>query len=178
MEWEQLTTEQQQELINTLQETAEEIRGQYEEEVNRLEQQVAQGSMLAKRDASGLANHPIPPVPDVKRDGAFEKLGLDTHRLVTYLAYLEAAQGHLNVRGYEIGTGMAEYLHARTEAYAEGRVKAYARVLEEAGRSSYASLHAWAVNVFPELSRKRLLEWDERSKESLFDRLRRVLGEH
>jgi hypothetical protein len=134
--------------------------------------------MLARRDGAGLSRQPIPPLPDVKRDPGYEKLVLDSHRLATYLAYLEAAQAHLNVKGFEIGVGMAEYLHARTEAFAEGRVKNYAKVLEEAGRSSYASLHSWAVNVFPELARQRLVEWDENSRQqdSLFERLRRLLG--
>jgi hypothetical protein len=177
IDWETLTAEQQQALLEMLADSAQEIRDEFEGELERLQRIAAQGSMLARRDGTGLARQPIPPLPDVKRDGAFEKLTLDTHRTVTYLAYLEAAQAHLSSKGFDIGVGMAEYLHARTEAFAEGRVKAYARVLEDAGRSSYASLHTWAVNVFPELSRQRMLEWDERSRESLFDRLRRLFGE-
>ena len=178
MEWEKLTAEQQQELIALLQQAAEEVRDEIDTELTRLRQSAAQGSMLAKRDGAGLSRQPIPPLPDIKRDPGYEKLVLDTHRLATYLAYLEAAQVHLNVKGFEIGVGMAEYLHARTEAFAEGRVKNYAKVLEEAGRSSYASLHSWAVNVFPELARQRLVEWDENSRQqdSLFERLRRLLG--
>jgi hypothetical protein len=178
-EWQKLTEEQQQALLDLLQEATEEIRDQYEEELNRLHQSAAQGRMLARQEGAGLTRQPLPPLPDVKRDPAYEKLVLDSHRLVAYLAYLEAGAAHLNAKGYDIGVGMAEYLHARTEAIAEGNVKAYAKVLEEAGRSVYVSLHTWAVNVFPELARQRLLDWDEssRQQDSLFDRLRRMVGE-
>ena len=178
MEWEKLTQEQQQELIALLQQAAEEVRDEIDTELTRLRQSAAQGSMLAKRDGAGLSRQPIPPLPDIKRDPGYEKLVLDTHRLATYLAYLEACAAHLNVRGYDIGMGLAEYLHARTEAIAEGRVKAYAKELEVAGRTAYVSLHNWVVNVFPELTRQRLLDWDENSRQqdSLFERLRRLLG--
>ncbi|HZA24627.1 MAG TPA: hypothetical protein VFA32_18855 [Dehalococcoidia bacterium] len=176
--WEELTTEQQEALLD-LQEAAAEIRDQYEEELTRLEQQAAQGRMQARWDTAGITRQPVPPVPDVKRDAGYENLVLDTHRLVTYLAYLEASAAHLNVRGYDIGMGLAEYLHARTEAVAEGRVKAYAKTLEEEGRSAYATLHSRAVNLFPERAMQRLVEWDETSKQqdSWSERLRRMLGE-
>jgi hypothetical protein len=177
--WEKLTTEQQQELLDFLEEAAQEVRDQYEAEVNRLQQSAAQGMLLARQDVSGLTRQPIPPVPDVKRDGPYENLVLDTQRLVMYLAYLEACAAHLNAKGFDIGVGLAEYLHARTEAFAEGRVKAFARTLEEAGRNSYASLHSRVVHLFPERAIERLMEWDEtsRQKDSWFDRLRRMLGE-
>jgi hypothetical protein len=177
--WEELTEQEQQALLDLLEETAVEIRDQYEEELTRLEQQAAQGRLLARRDTAGIARQPVPPVPDVKRDGPYENLVLDTHRLVTYLAYLEACAAHLNARGFDIGLGLAEYLHARTEAVAEGRVKAFAKVLEEQGRSSYTTLHSRAVNLFPERAMQRLVEWDEQSRQqdSWLDRLRRMLGE-
>jgi hypothetical protein len=179
MEWEKLTQEQQQELLAILEETAEEVRNQYEAEVNRLQRSAAQGSMLARRDVSGLTRQPIPPVPDVKRDGAYEKLVLDAHRIVTYLAYLEAAQVHLSSKGFDIGVGMAEYFQARTAGMPEGEVKAFAHGLKQAASAAYTELYNRAVTLFPDLAMQRLMEWDEssRQQESLFARLRRMLGE-
>jgi hypothetical protein len=180
MAWEKLTQEQQQELLDLLQETAAEVRTEYEEELARLSMLSHQAGQLARRDAAGLSRQPIPPVPDVTRDRPYENLVLDTQRLVLYLAYLEAAQAHLSSRGFEIGVGLAEYLHARTEALAEGsRVKAFARMLEEAGRNSYLSLHSRVVHLFPERAIQRLMEWDEssRQQDSWVARLRRMLGE-
>jgi hypothetical protein len=131
MEWEQLTPAQQQTLIDILQETGQEIRDQYEEEINRLEQHARQGSMQARQDTSGLTRQPIPPVPDVKRDAAFEKLALDTHRLVTYFAYLKAADAHLKSKGFDLGVALSEYMADRTDSLPEGRVKAMAKVMEQ-----------------------------------------------
>ena len=161
-EWEKLTAEQQRVLSDRLQEAAWEIRGQYEEALSRLNQSAAAGSMLARRDASGLAHQPIPPVPDVKRDAAYEKLVLDIHRLGACLSYLEACLAHLSAQGFDLGVGLAEYLSARTEMLPEGRVKAFARVLEEQGRASYTSLYSRVVNTFPERAMQRLLAWGMR----------------
>jgi hypothetical protein len=179
MEWEKLTTEQQQELTGLLAEAAQEIRDQYGEELIRLQQQAATGRMLAKRDGNGLSRQPMPPLPDIKRDGAYEKLVLDTHRIVTYLAYLDAAQAHLSTKGYDLGVDMAEYLQARTAGLAEGEVKAFAHVLKQAASASYTQLYTRAVSLFPDLAMQRLLEWDENSRQqdSWFVRLRRLLGD-
>src|SRR5918998_5735244 len=74
MEWEKLTVQQQQDLLALLQEAAHEVRDQVDTELIRLQQRAAQGSMLARRDGAGLSRQPIPPLPDVKRDPAYEKL--------------------------------------------------------------------------------------------------------
>jgi hypothetical protein len=178
MEWEKLTAQQQQALTEILQETAQDIRDQFGDEVTKLQQHAAQGRMLARRDGAGITQQPIPPVPDVKRDSAFEKLALDTHRMATYLAYLKAAQAHLSSRGFDIGVGLSEYLAYRTDSLPEGWVKTMAKVMEQAASASYTALYTHAVNVFPQLSMQRLMEWDEQSRqqESLFERLRRMLG--
>jgi hypothetical protein len=134
--------------------------------------------MQARHDASGLTRLPIPPVPDVKRDAAFEKLALDTHRSVTYLAYLKAAQAHLESKGFDLGVALSEYMADRTDSLPEGRVKAMAKVMEDAARASYTGLYAHTINVFPHLSMQRFMEWDKQSRqqESLFERLRRMLA--
>jgi hypothetical protein len=177
-EWEQLTQEQQHALIDILQEAAQELRNQYEEEVNRLHHSALQGRMHARRDGAGLNRQPIPPVPDVKRDGAYEKLALDTHRLVTYLAYVQACLAHLSAQGYDIGVGLVEYLAYRTDSLPVGRVKAFAQGLEQAASASYTSLYTRAVNVFPERAMQRVLEWDDasRQQDSWLDKLRRMLA--
>lgn len=179
IEWEKLTTEQQQGLIEILQESAQELRDQYEEELTRLQQQAAAGQMLARHDTAGFARPPVPPVPDVKRDGPYEKLALDTHRLVTYLAYLDACLAHLSTRGYDIGIGLSEYLAYHTDSLPEGRVKAAAKVMEQAANAAYTGLYTRTVTVFPERAMHRLLEWDEsaRQQDSWVDRLRRLVGE-
>jgi hypothetical protein len=179
--WEQLTHEQQQALISLLADAAETIRDQYDAELERLEQHAAAGRLLASRDGAGIGRVPIPPVPDIKRDGAYEKLALDLHRLGTILAYLEAALAYLAAQGYDIGVSLAQYTHARTEGLAEGsRVKAYARTLEEQARQAYMSLYSRVVHTFPERAMQRVGDWDEQSRQSdsLWDRLRRLWGEH
>jgi hypothetical protein len=105
MEWETLTAKQQEAVLKLLAEAAEEIADQYEAELTRLQQPAERGRILAQRDLSGLSRQPVPPVPDVKRDSAYEKLVLDTHRLVTYFAYLNACQAHLSSQGFDIGVG-------------------------------------------------------------------------
>ena len=179
MEWEKLTTEQQQELLKLLQEAAQEIGDEFEEELTRLQHHAAKGRLLARRDANGLSRQPMPPVPDIKRDGPYEKLVLDTHRLATYLTYLHACQAHLSAQGYDIGVGMAEYLQARTAGLAEGEVKAFAHVLQQAAGAAYTELYNRSVSLFPERAMQRLLEWDEtaRQQDSWFEKLRRMLGE-
>jgi hypothetical protein len=179
MEWEKLTQEQQQELLDLLQEAAQEVRDQYEAEVNRLQQHAAQGSLLARRDGAGLSRQPIPPVPDIKRDGAYEKLVLDAHRLVTYLAYLEACLAHLSAQGYDIGVVLLEDLASRTDSLPAGRVKAAATVMEQAASAAYTQVYTRAVTVFPERAMQRLVEWDDNSRQqdSWLERLRRMFGE-
>jgi hypothetical protein len=178
-EGEKLTDAQQQALIDFLQEAAQEIGDQFDEELTRLQQSAAQGRMLARRDAHGLSRQPMPPVPDIKRDGPYEKLVLDTHRLVTYFAYLHACQAHLSSQGFDIGVGMVEYLHARTAGLAEAEVKAFAHGLKLAASAKYMELYNRAVTVFPEQAMQRVLDWDEasRQQDSWFDRLRRLLRE-
>jgi hypothetical protein len=178
--WEQLTQEQQQALIEVLKDAASELRDQYESELNRLEQSAAAGRMLSRVDGAGISRQPIPPLPDIKRDSAYEKLVLDIYRLAVSLSYVEACLAHLSAKGYDIGTEMASYLHARTEGLAEGRVKAFARTLEDGARASYTSLYSRIVQLFPELAMQRVGEWDEssRQQDSWLDRLRRLWGEH
>jgi hypothetical protein len=178
--WEQLTQEQQQALIAVLKDAASELADQYESELNRLEQSAAAGRMLSRVDGTGLNRQPIPPLPDLKRDPRFESLALDEHRLLTLLGYLQMGLAHLAKQGYDIGVALSEYTFARTEALAEGRVKAHARVLEDTARQAYTGFYSRVVNVFPQLSMQRVLEWDEASRQSdsLWDRLRRLLGEH
>lgn len=179
--WEQLTQEQQQALIEVLKDAASELADQYESELNRLEQSAAAGRMLSRVDGAGISRQPIPPLPDIKRDSAYEKLVLDIYRLAVSLSYVEACLAHLSAKGYDIGTEMASYLHARTEAFAEGsRVKAFARTLEDQARQAYMSLYSRIVQFFPEQAMHRVGEWDEQSRQqdSWLDRLRRILGEH
>jgi hypothetical protein len=166
MAWEKLTEQEQQVLLDLLQQAAEEIHNEYEEELTRLQQIAAKGSMLARRDGAGIARQPVPPVPDVKRDASYEKLVLDTHP-------------HLSAQGFDIGVVLLEDLASRTDALPAGRIKAAATVMEQAARASYTQLYTRAVTVFPERAMQRLLEWDEQSRQqdSWLDRLRRMLGE-
>jgi hypothetical protein len=179
MEWETLTAKQQEAVLKLLAEAADEIADQYEAELTRLRQSAAKGSMLARRDGQGLARQPVPPVPDVTGDGAYEKLVLDTHRSATYLTYLAALQAHLSVKGVDVGVGMDEYLQDRTAGIAEPEGKAFARVLHLTARDAYLRLYTRAITVFPERAMERFLEWDEtaRQQDSWFEKLRRMLGE-
>jgi hypothetical protein len=179
MEWETLTAKQQEAVLKLLAEAAEEIADQYEAELTRLQQPAERGRILAQRDLSGLSRQPVPPVPDVKRDSAYEKLVLDTHRLVTYFAYLNACQAHLSSQGFDIGVGMAEYLQARTAVLAAGEVKAFAHGLQQAASAKYTELYNRVVSLFPERAIARVLEWDEtaRQQDSLFAKMARILRE-
>jgi hypothetical protein len=178
--WEQLTQEQQQALIAALADAASELSDQYDAELSKLEQSAAAGRMLAQRDGAGLSRQPIPPLPDIRRDAAFESLALDNHRLGTILLYLKAVLAHLAAEGYDIGVALSSYTHSRTEMLAEGRVKAYARTLEDQARQAYLSLYSRVITFFPERAMQRVGDWDEQSRQndSLWDRLRRLWGEH
>jgi hypothetical protein len=176
--WEQLTREQQQALITILKEAAQSIQDQYEEEVEKLTQQAAQGAMLAQRDGLGLNRQPVPPVPDITRDKSYEKFALDSYRLGIGLDYLDAMLAYLIARGYDRGYDLFAYLAARTDMLAEGRVKAAARVLEETGRLAYTQQFSRTVHTFSKLGMQRLHDWDEQSRQqdSWVDKLRRLVA--